>query len=86
MITHREQAERHAIAHLLEVANSEASAAAVDLSTWCGTGEYTTESARDAAGLRALAGLEAVIGDLTTVFERLAGAVADIGDPQHNTP
>ncbi|MFE3280611.1 hypothetical protein [Nocardia sp. NPDC059239] len=82
MTTHSEQPERHAIAHQLELATSEASAAAMDLGKWCGSGDYATfsETARDAAGLRALAGLEAAIGDLTAVFERLAAAVADPGE------
>ncbi|MFE3281279.1 hypothetical protein [Nocardia sp. NPDC059239] len=77
MSTHGEQAERHTIAHQLDLATSEAKSAVRDLGEWC---DYATFSdhARDAAGLRALTGLEAVIGDLTAVFERLAAAVADL--------
>ncbi|MET8427776.1 hypothetical protein [Nocardia sp. NPDC004860] len=81
-----DQSERRAIAQQLEQARNEAMSAAMDLGKWCGNGDYATilsEHARDAAGLRALAGLEAVIGDLTAVFERLAAAVADAGDFEH---
>ena len=86
MSTHSEQAERRAIAHQLDLARNEAMAAARDLGKWCGNGDYATilsEHARDAAGLSALASLEAAIGDLTAVFERLAAADATefIGRP-----
>lgn len=86
MTTHSDHAERRAIARQFDLARNEAMAAAMDLGKWCGNGDYAAglpEHARDAAGLSALASLEAVIGDLTTVFERLAAAVADPGEVEH---
>ncbi|WP_033247150.1 hypothetical protein [Nocardia carnea] len=87
MSTDIEQAERRAIARQLHHATSGASEVTTALDMWCGNGDYATasEQTRDAAGLRALAELEATVENLTAVLEHLASTVAGPGTPSRPT-